>query len=96
MLFTCTLAVVLTSPEWFCRQQYVVMPEQDLVAVPDEMDDQTAAQFYVSSQKVVAMLNWMYIVLCARQQKTDGDVQRKAICGQYKTHVAVAAALVFC
>jgi hypothetical protein len=32
-----------------CRQQYVVMPEEDLVVVPDQMDCQTAAQFYVSA-----------------------------------------------
>jgi hypothetical protein len=39
---------LLTNASQRCRQQYVVMPEEDLVAVPDEMDDQTAAQFYVS------------------------------------------------
>jgi NADPH:quinone reductase-like Zn-dependent oxidoreductase len=33
------------------RQQYVVMPEEDLVAVPDQMDDQTAAQFYVRAMQ---------------------------------------------
>lgn len=31
-----------------CRQQFVVMPEEDLVEVSDKMDCQTAAQFYVS------------------------------------------------
>ena len=30
------------------RQQFVVMPEEDLVEVSDKMDWKTAAQFYVS------------------------------------------------
>lgn len=49
--------VALTEQQCLrCRQQYVVMPEQDLVAVPDKMDDQTAAQFYVSRPHVLMRL----------------------------------------
>lgn len=47
------------------RQQFVVMPEEDLVAVSDKMDCQTAAQFYVSMHSSRQCSAYRFIT-CAR------------------------------